>query len=251
MRRRLIVFAVPLLSVAVALAGCGGSGGGGGTNAVSVKTMQLAADNTAQAESMSFTVDTSGGLGGKQFMGHAIGVTSGDGKFSRITFTSGELAESEVRTVDGVVYLKLGGDFFGSIAPAGKSWARLDFGGSSESPFGNTEPSTPKSGLDLLKDLTGGVETIGDDTVAGRHATHYRGSIDSAKIPGGDDTPVDVWIDDADRVVKMHLSMGSFGAELAWEVTEFGVPVEVPAPPPDEVMTLSDLFRLGSDGIPA
>ena len=79
-----------------------------------------------------------------------------------------------------------------------------------------------------MKDLTGGVETIGDDTVAGRHATHYRGSIDSAKLPGGDDTPVDVWIDDADRVVKMHLSIGSpSAAELTWEVTEFGVPVDV------------------------
>jgi hypothetical protein len=247
MRRRLLTLSLSLLSIAVALAGCGG---GGGTNAVSIKTMQLAADNTAQAESMSFTLDVSGGLGGKQFTGHATGATSGDGKFSQITFTSGDGADSEVRTVDGVMYLKFG-DVLGSRAPEGKSWARLDFGGGSESPFGMAEPSTPKSGLDLLQDLTGGVETIGDDTVAGRHATHYRGSIDSAKLPGGEDTPVDMWIDDADRVVKMQLSMGLFGGELTWEVTEFGVPVDVEAPPPDEVMTFKDLLGLDPDGIPA
>ena len=52
--------------------------------------------------------------------------------------------------------------------------------------------------------------------------------------------PADVWIDGQDRVVKMHMTIdgsafggtGSGGtAELTMEISDFGVPVDVQAPP--------------------
>ena len=63
-------------------------------------------------------------------------------------------------------------------------------------------------------------QKLGDDTVGGQHATHYRASIDYAKVADKlpdaaarrrdelaklGTVPADVWIDDQDRVVKMHL----------------------------------------------
>ena len=104
---------------------------------------------------------------------------------------------------------------------------------------------------------------VGDDTVAGQHATHYRASIDyakvAAKLPDSaasqreelsklGKVPADVWINDDDRVVKMHLVIdaGSLGAsagtaELTMEITDFGVPVDVQAPPADQTTDLSSL----------
>ena len=118
-------------------------------------------------------------------------------------------------------------------------------------------------GLEFLQGLSGDVTKIGDDTVAGEHATHYRASIDGAKVaaelPDASSdlagklaklgaTPADVWINDDDRVVKMHFAMdgGAFGgsggsAEFTMEITDFGVPVDVQAPPADETVDASAL----------
>jgi hypothetical protein len=46
---------------------------------------------------------------------------------------------------------------------------------------------------------------------------------------------VDVWIDDQDRVVKIQASPDG-GADITFEVTAFGVPVDVTAPPADDVI---------------
>ena len=77
----------PALDRVFALAGCGG-GGGGTTDAVSIKTMQLAADNTAASGVDAVHRSTPAAVwAGKQFTSHATGVTSGDGKFSQITIS--------------------------------------------------------------------------------------------------------------------------------------------------------------------
>ena len=76
---------------------------------------------------------------------------------------------------------------------------------------------------EYLQGLSGDVEKIGDDTVGGEHATHYRASIDYAKVADEvaehrrpicagklaklGTVPADVWIDDQDRVVKMHFTI--------------------------------------------
>ena len=139
MRRRLIAFSLSLLSIARSRLAAAVAAAA--RTRVSIKTMQLAADNTAPAESMGFTVDTSGDLGGKQFTGHATGVTSGDGKFVTDHVHDRRRAESEVRTVDGVMYMKFGGDLFGSVAPEGKPWVRIDFGAAARSRrSANAEP---------------------------------------------------------------------------------------------------------------
>jgi hypothetical protein len=68
--------------------------------------------------------------------------------------------------------------------------------------------------------------------------------------------PVDVWVDSDNRVVKMHISMSggllggdSGGLDMTTEITDFDVPVDVQAPPEDQVTDFSTLFDqfLGPD----
>ncbi len=265
MRRITVGLAALGVAVALALAGCGG--GGDGTNAVSIKALKAAAAATAQAESMSFTVDQRVEFGGLQLSIHADGVGSADGKQAQLTATSSLTGDVEARLVDGVVYVKVGDGALGNLFHSDKPWIRFDAGDSASgggSPLGSLfdpmQGGTPKTGLELLKGVSGDVETVGDDTVAGRHAVHYRASIDYSKVgnlPGLDDdaraklgsVPVDVWIDDQDRVVKVQttidpsmIGVPDVGASVSMtmEVTEFGVPVDVQPPPADQVFDISD-----------
>jgi hypothetical protein len=151
-----------------------------------------------------------------------------------------------------------------------KSWIAInldELGQKTGTDFGaladQAQSSGPQQGLEYLQGLSGDVEKVGDDTVAGEHATHYRAQIDDAKVaqklPEGATrdrvatlgvVPADVWIDDGDRVVKMQFavdgsSFGESGArvQMTMEMTDFGVPVDVQAPPPDQV---TDFSTLGS-----
>jgi hypothetical protein len=260
MRRITLVLTALGVACALALAGCGS--GGDATNAVSIKALQTAAATTAQAESMRFTVDQRIDFGGRQITLHAEGVSSADGKQAQVTLTSPFTGDLEVRVVDGVVYVKVGDGPVGSFLHTDKPWIRFDPGASE---FGGlidpTEAGTPQAGLELLQSVSGDVETVGDDTVAGRHTVHYRASIDLAKVanlPGLDhergSVPVDVWIDDQDRVVKVQttvapgtLGLPGLGGSLSMtmEITEFGVPVDVTPPPDDQVGDLGGFGGLG------
>ncbi|MEX1009071.1 MAG: hypothetical protein WD271_14665 [Acidimicrobiia bacterium] len=266
MRRITLGFTTLGVALALALAGCGG--GGDGANAVSIKALKTAAATTARAESVSFTIDQRIDFFGKPFTMHAEGVSSGDGTRARVTTTNPLGGTFELRLIDGVAYIGLGDSPLAGLLPAGTRWVRLDLGelvnGQGSVIGGLLDPaqrSTPQSGLDLLKGLSGDVETVGDDTVAGRHATHSHASIDFSKVgnlPGLDDdaraklgsVPVDVWIDDRDRVVKVQTTIdasmvGVPGVEgsvsMTMEVTEFGVPIDVEPPPADEVFEFDDL----------
>ena len=46
-----------------------------------------------------------------------------------------------------------------------------DFGGLAD----QAQSTGPQQGLEYLQGLSGDVVKVGDDTVAGQHATHYRG----------------------------------------------------------------------------
>jgi hypothetical protein len=158
---------------------------------------------------------------------------------------------------------------FGGKLPEGKRWVSIDLdalksqGGDYGSLIDQTQNTGPTQGLEYLQGLSGDVTKVGDDTVAGQHATHYRASIDyakvAAKLPESSrdvadklaklgTVPADVWIDDQDRVVKMRFAIdgsafgGAGGAvQLEMEITDFGVPVDVQAPPADETVDLASL----------
>ena len=234
MRRIVLVIAALALLV---LAACGGGGGGERSDAVSIDTLHLAASNTQDAESARFEVRVTGLISAS-----ATGVVSGDGRNGSVLVDLGDGRSVDERVVDGVAYFDAS-SFDG--ASDGARWYRVDldalsdaFGGASS--FGSFG-TTPADALQLLDDIAGPVTTVGDDTVAGSHATHYRASL---KTPAGD-TPIDVWIDDLDRVVKLDAEVPGVNQSVSMQITEFGVPVQVEAPPPDQVgsLDIGSLFR--------
>ena len=219
-----------------------------GERSVSSHAIQLAAENTQSVESMQFELHSTGTFGVS-----ASGVVSGDGARGKVSVDIGELGTLEERIVDGTLYVG-GGELLSRVLGTGPtSWIAIstdDLQGASGSSDAAKLGPDPTSALDVLDRVAGPVETVGDDTVAGQHATHYRASVDAE----GTSTPVDVWIDDHDRVVKVT-SAGPDGGEVTFEVTAFGVPVDVQAPPEDQVTTLPDLSgllgRLGTQaGLP-
>jgi hypothetical protein len=258
-----------VLAFAVAVAACGGGGGSDASPDVSIKTLQAAVSNTESQPSSRFVMDMGVDASGKSVSLHAEGVASGDGKTAQITMTIPSLGTIDERVVDGTVYMNFGDLPFASKL-GDKPWIAIGLdalGQKTGTDFGaladQAQSNGPQQGLEYLQGLSGDVEKVGDDTVAGEHATHYRAQIDYAKVaeklPEGATrdrvaglgvVPADVWIDDSDRVVKMQFAVdgSSFGeagpsVQMTMEMSDFGVPVDVQAPPPDQV---TDFSALGS-----
>jgi len=180
----------------------------------------------------------------------------------------------ETRTVDGVAYVHLptglpsGKEWIafdskkvGSAGDGGSSMA-LGIGGGSD----------PTRILAYLEKVSNSVEKVGTETVRGVETTHYRANVDLAKAVDregapkslhdalGDldskigTVPVDVFID-ADGLLRreqLSINFGSFfpGAEgatgassesatinMTLDLFDFGSPVNVEAPPADQVVT--------------
>jgi hypothetical protein len=275
MKRRGALVGV-VLAFGMTIAACGGGGGSDASGAsVSIETLQAAASNSQAAESSRFTMDMTVDVAGEPTTLEVDGVIAGDGKTGQLTLTMPMLGSIEERIVDGAVYMDLS-SIPGASGLTDKQWIKLDLeqlkqqNGAVGDIAGQAESNSPKQGLEYLQGLSGDVTKVGEDTVAGEHATHYRASIDytklADKLPNASaetldelaklgTVPADVWIDDQDRVVKMHLTMdvgalsGKGGtADVTMELTDFGVPVDVQAPPADQTVDFSELSGLSGLG---
>lgn len=129
--------------------------------------------------------------------------------------------------------------------------------------------------LDSLRGVVGEPDVIGQEEVRGVETTHYRASIDLAQalkdapadqrdeleaafeqLGGGKelsevDMPVDVWIDGDDLPRRMRIDMGSpFAAArlgegsmtMTMDFFDYGEPVDIEVPSPDEVTPMSEAF---------
>ncbi|HEY3670823.1 MAG TPA: LppX_LprAFG lipoprotein [Acidimicrobiia bacterium] len=272
MRRRGALAGI-VVALAVTAAACGGGGGSDASGAsVSIKTLQAAASNSQAAESSRFTMDMSVDVAGEPVTITIDGVMAGDGKTGELQVSMPIVGDIEERVVDGVIYMNLG-SFPGAPAELdGKQWVKLDpeqlqqQGGVFGDLADQAEANSPNQGLEYLQGLSGDVQNLGQEDVGGRPATHYRASIDYTKVldhlPSASaevrdalgklgSAPADVWIDDQDRVVKMHMTIdgsasgaGAGTAELTMELSDFGVPVDVQAPPEDQTVDFSSLGAL-------
>jgi hypothetical protein len=258
-----------VLALVMGVTACGG--GGGNDAAVSIKTLQAAVSNSQAAESSRFVMDMTVDVADGPVTIKVDGVMAGDGKTGELDVSMPIVGTLQERIVDGVIYMNLG-SFPGAPAQLdGKQWVRLDpeqlkQSGMLEGLADQSETNSPKQGLEYLQGLSGDVQDLGEETVAGESATHYKASIDYAKVldklpdasPEVRDAlgklgtvPADVWIDGQDRVVKMHMTIdgSAFGAgagtaEMTMELTDFGVPVDVQAPPADDTVDFSALTSL-------
>jgi hypothetical protein len=174
-----------------------------------------------------------------------------------------------------VVYIRF--PAIASELPAGKSWVRIDSTkpaqtrGLDLSGFKQFTDEAPGTLLEFLESVSGEIETVGSEELRGVPTTHYRATIDLAKsaalAPAGqgeelremlDDLveqsgvsklPVDVWLDDEDRIRKLAMSFGaarqgtegSFEGSLAFELYDYGADVEIEPPPAEQVVDASKL----------
>ena len=143
-----------------------------------------------------------------------------------------------------------------------------------------TGSSDPTQFLDLLKSISSDVTEVGNEKVTGADTTHYRATIDFAKAVQDNTTldadtktklssfynkltaPADVWIDSDGRLRKMTYTLDTSkldasalgsnaraqaamqqiaGIDFTLELSDFGVAVNVTAPPADQTTDLSTL----------
>ncbi|MGY1619538.1 hypothetical protein ACI797_22575 [Geodermatophilus sp. SYSU D00691] len=95
------------------------------------------------------------------------------------------------------------------------------------------------------------VEVVGEEEVAGAPATHYRLTVDVLRLPndtpgradllssGLTRLPVDLWVDAEGRPVRVLQEFTVQGQDVRTlvELSDFDEPVEISAPPADEVAT--------------
>lgn len=176
--------------------------------------------------------------------------------------------QTEQRSVGGVLYTQAAA--VGGTPPA-KPWVRVTL---PPGAGGASAIQDPTQVLGYLRTTARSLTKVGKDTVRGTATTHYRADLDLTKAvaasgatpqPGqpdpaqllrqqlGRDTlPVDVWVDAQQRVWRLQtvfpFQQGSGSATASPSTTttagtasfteefyDFGVPVSVQAPPPDQV----------------
>lgn len=160
----------------------------------------------------------------------------------------------------------------------GKPWIAVGIGTSG----GAVSGESPTSALSLLQASTSGVKKVGSATIDGLPTTEYRANVDPTKaaakqspqmrkvfqqalsqFAGLHSVPVQVWIDNQNRIrrikeaVTLKPNTGSAAASAGQvkvattvDLTNYGVPVSVTVPPPDQVshQSLSQLGAGGSSG---
>jgi hypothetical protein len=172
---------------------------------------------------------------------------------------------------DAVIYVDLS-----QIAPlpSGKKWFRLDLQkagkalGLDFSKLMGSNTQNPTQSLEMLK-ASGDFTEVGKETVGGVETTHYHGTVDlqRAAVAKGIDkdqiqhlidagmateVPVDVWVDDQGYVRQYSITMKQETAGttttsiMTTGMSSFGTPVEVTAPPSDEVFDVTGAAGSGS-----
>ena len=101
----------------------------------------------------------------------------------------------------------------------------------------------------LLKELIKSskrVENLGSQDIRGVATTHYRAQLDAAKLEidaNRDEVAVDAWIDKQGLPRRVRVPLGAEGAAII-DLFDFGVPVDVKAPPASEIVSEKKFEKL-------
>ena len=156
----------------------------------------------------------------------------------------------------------------------GKEWMKLNLerlGAGMGIPIATPEMAPPSASeqLRMLRAVSGDVTEHGREQVRGADTTHYSATVDLRRtvesLPepqreaalrgvekliaasGQSEMPIDVWIDDDERVrrFEMEQTMEQSGIRakmhMTMEYVRFGVPVEIDVPDDDEVFDATDI----------
>jgi hypothetical protein len=166
--------------------------------------------------------------------------------------------KTEVRSVDGIFYMSMG------QLTGGKFW-KLD-PSDADGPLGDMgsmlDQVDPMSALQKVEPAIDTVTYVGDEDVDGRSLDHYEMTVDPAEYAKAMDLPAqtkaqlpdeltyDIWLDDQDRLSKMHMDLPIAGAETSIDVTasDWGKDVTIEAPPAGEIAEMPDLGSMMPGG---
>lgn len=300
LRRLLALFA--LLGVVGVLAGCGG--GGLVAEPLTVDQLSQAATTSTQAPSgrFAFAFDTTfpGSSMRFDFSGEGAYDTEADraaltfdlsslagllgaffgglgGTNDKNPFDFGDAGAWKIDAVqDGtVVYLRF--PAIASQLPEGKSWVRVDpastgkAAGFDLSELRDFSGTDPRSLLDLVKAVSGEIETVGAEELRGVDTTHYRATVDLRKyeqlVPPAErkelgsmvedlieqsglaEMPFDIWLDEEGRVRKVESAFSAapegtseeLESSLTFELFDYGEDVDIAPPPAEDVADESAL----------
>lgn len=274
---RRFLFALALLALAGGLTACG-------SVRSTVDPVAAAATKSQKAGGFSATMSMTISADGREFTMTGYGLFGkGEGQmeldmsdlFSQLGAELG--SNSKIKAIyvteDGnpVMYMNLG--FMSALMPGGKTWVRVDLAKAGKAAgldfnqlLGGANQS-PADSLALLRS-SGDFSEVGKETVEGVETTHYHGTIDLQKAVAAKGAsaevlqrllelgapaqyPADVWIDQDDfvRQFKSSYDMTAGGKSVSMSMTmgmsDYGMPVEVSAPPGDQVFDLTDLAAKG------
>jgi hypothetical protein len=160
--------------------------------------------------------------------------------------------------------------------PAGKTWVKGDAKTLSSADtgqlkqFGSLAGTDPRDIFGMLKAVSGPIEAVGTDEIRGVETSHYRATIDTAKLEklvpaaqrqslGGFDQsvqqsglteiPLEIWIDSEQRVRKLSVDVDgkqpgtpmAMKASLVVELYDYGKALDLDLPPADQVADAATL----------
>ncbi|OSC67910.1 hypothetical protein B5181_15410 [Streptomyces sp. 4F] len=267
--------AVAAVMGSVVLAGCGDDSDakaqGGDPSATSKSSSQeqgttavrAAYDKTAEAESARMTIKMKLSAEGETITSNGEGVIDLAQGDSTMTLTA-EGKSIEQRVVDQVLYQKAAGQ----EAPGGKPWTKIDLKEvAAQQGMNNQQIGDPAQTAAYAKAITDkDVSKVGTEKIDGVNTTHYRVSVDVAKLPGGDQIrqqlgptlPMQVWLDDEGRLRRQQIDMtvkapasasakpdGSASPQqlktsTVMDFSDFGTKVDIEAPPTGQVTDMTD-----------
>jgi LppX_LprAFG lipoprotein len=243
-----------LVLLVLPLAACGGSGKSSGppSNMTPVAYVKSAAAKTAQNPSEHVT------LKGSVTVGATLVTIDATGDFDNAKqlgsmhadFAASGLSGTIDEVLNGTtIYLK--SPLLTSNLPTGKNWLKLDLEKAGQARGIDLSALTTQSPTRLLSQLqaVGSVTKVGNETINGTAATHYRAHLDVAKLPvkvaalaHAKYGLLDIWIGSDDGYVhRMHMTYSIKSAKtsaqsvaMTMDFSDFGKSVTVSVPSASE-----------------
>jgi hypothetical protein len=227
---------------------------------------------TAGAEPMTFTM-------------RGRGVVDFSGAASSMTMEMPGMGGLEMRQVENTIYMKVPKEFAAQMSGAKPWMEMdLDAVSEQQGGvnLGQTQSGVaqdPTGQLEYLRGVSESVEKVGEEQVRGTQTTRYRATIDLKKAAaqegpeareaydetiemlGASKLPVGVWLDEQNRIRRFAMSLtvpvpenaspnasredATMRTQTVAEYYDFGVPVDVQAPPQDQTMDGSKLLAGG------
>jgi hypothetical protein len=181
------------------------------------------------------------------------------------------------RMVGTTIYMRM--PFLNAADPKIKPWVKLDLAamgkaaGLNLGALINSSTNDPASMMAYLRGASGKVQNLGQETVGGVNTTHYRATVEYSKMvaemkntdpaaasalqqamdkTGMRSEPVDVWVDGSGlmRQERLDVQIPSTSSRMTMvmDLSDFGVPVHVSAPPASQTTDLLKLLRSQSAG---